>query len=364
MRRCVNSLAILFVALVVGLALDVNAQDASASGGFVGLYALPDFFDNGQPGLFIYRESSKELELYRIKGEALESVTKVPATEKVWLAAPYQRGKDRMVAVAYGYGRGNLNAPLQVVLYDHKLLNPKVVFEAQSPRSESTFLRQVGEGLLLTYFESKYFTRTGMLTPTESGMWKFEERFKTRLGMYMDVDEDRFLVGRPYPDPEEKTGELRLLSEGSWRDVPTLRGVSSAVFLRSSTTSPRALLVGDGWHQNYGELAEPRLTLLEYDAKTKAFTSRLISVTKPQIRIEKIDQVLQEKYELVLARGDRFVDVYYPRKDWATKRIYEKQSQDQMTNMDFVILETKEDAAVVAIYDGELRLVRVPLTME
>ena len=333
-----------------------------ASEGVVALFGLRDFFGPGKGALLVYSEGSGELGLYKVKKERLVLAAKTAAMSRVWQVTLYQKGKERGIVVAYGYGRRNIGASLKVVLYKEDLSDAQVIYEVQSPRSEASFLRQAGAGLMLCYFDSKYYTRLGVLSPTASDVWRFEERFRIRLGMHLDMDGERVLVGRPYADAEEGSGELRLFDGEKWRDLPSVRGISAAVFRRTPKGALDGILIGDGWHQNYGVFAEPRLTWLKFDSARGQYAARLISLTTPQIRIEKIEQVVKEDKEIVLAKGDLFLEAYYPQADWRARRVYEKSSKNPLTHLDFAVLEMEGEDAVMAVFDGDLRLIKVPLT--
>lgn len=105
--------------------------------------------------------------------------------------------------------------------------------------------------------------------------------------------------------------------------LPTFRGVSSVAFAQLDADPDLEILVGDGWHQNYGELAEPRLTLLDYDREAKTWKPTLLDTVAPQYSIDKI-RVVQRDGPTIIAGGDRMLTAYAQANDWQRQVLYEQ----------------------------------------
>ncbi|MFN9944510.1 MAG: hypothetical protein ACK56I_34085, partial [bacterium] len=173
--------------------------------------------------------------------------------------------------VATGMGRAALDAPIRVLSFTKDLKSSREVFSLSSERAEVPFLKWLNakgapSKVAIAFFESKYITKIGLLEPTENTAWRFEEVSSLRMGTAVDVHGSYMVVGRPYGDIQGQDGDLVLLKDGARELLPSYRGVR-AVRLVGDPDDP-SIFIGDGWHQNYGQLAQGRVSLLRKDTKT------------------------------------------------------------------------------------------------
>ncbi len=109
-------------------------------------------------------------------------------------------------------------------------------------------------------------------------------------------------------------------------NIPSFRGARSGIFADIDNDGKKEILLGDGWHQNYGKLAEPRLSIVKFNEKTKQYDLTMISNIKGQISIEKIIPFKIKNTIFVLTSGEKFVELYEPQNDWKRTRIFENTS--------------------------------------
>lgn len=328
----------------------VVAQDTQYK--YASLFTLEEY-KNANDVLLVYKELEKVIELYQLQNDKLKLLTSIPAIGRVCAATIYNNANRKKIAVGFGAGRGFLQVQPQVLLYEDLLTNGKQIFQANSERSDITFLGQVENGLAITYFESKFITRLGILSP-ENDLWKFTEQLKIRLGMHIDFYNNSYLIGRPYRDEKENSSELLLYKDGKTTQLPSFRGISSVAFLHPNDNSKDEILIGDGWHQDYKKVAEPRLSLISFNKQTNSYDIKTIDKTTPQINVAKIKQVGRGKNSLVLTAGDLFIDSYLPKDNWKRKRLYEKKTGEMSSNFDFTILRHNKKQKLI-IWDGELK---------
>jgi hypothetical protein len=190
---------------------------------------------------------------------------------------------DRII-VAFGYGRGRLEDPIRIVSYDQMLQNPKELLTQQSERNEVADLIAIPErsAVFVSFFTSKYMTRAGWLHADG----RFEEVIATRLGTQYDVADDLIVQGRPYGDDIGLDGDVTLLAGTGSQHLPSFRGVSEVKFAQFDDDPDEEILIADGWHQNYGQMAEPRVSLLDKNGSGYVLTT--LATLRPQYAISTI----------------------------------------------------------------------------
>lgn len=213
-------------------------------------------------------QQNNKISLY---DESLEKQGSARAEGFLWQATSY----NNSIIVGYGYSSEKPDSPIKVMRYDMKLENKDLVFKKNTPRNQISTLKSTKKGVLITYFTSKYHTKTILLNTMEV----LDER---RLGMYTDLG-NKLLIGRPYGDDIDEEGDVILGNE----TLPSFRGVNAVEFVNISGNSGRDILIADGWHKNYGELAEPRLSLINHTNRNY----KTIDVQQPQHSIRRINQI-------------------------------------------------------------------------
>ena len=133
----------------------------------------------------------------------------------------------------------------------------------------------------------------------------------------------------------------------------------SVTFAQVDDDKRKEILVGDGWHQNYGTTAEPRLSIIDYDNKSGTYKLKNIDNEKGQFQISKIHAVEIDGQDVILAAGDRWAAIFEPKKQWK-KTVFHKLS-DTTRTFDFAYLGRSGKNLKIATLTGDLSLKVVKL---
>jgi len=219
----------------------------------------------GKAGTHLLIQQGNTVSMYDYKLHKKESV---PAQGFMWASVSHEEN----IFIGYGYSREFPTNPLIIMKYDLSLKNPEIVYTSNTTRSQITTLKSTSKGVLLTYFTSKYDTKTLVLETMEI----VDQR---RMGMYTDYHEG-LLVGRPYGNDIGIDGDVTYNNA----HIPSFRGVNALTFIDINNDGEKEIIIADGWHQNYGQLAEPRLSIFNGSYVT-------IDTQYPQHSIRKIEQI-------------------------------------------------------------------------
>lgn len=175
-----------------------------------------------------------------------------------------------------------------------------------------------------------------------------------RLGDAVDVYGDSVVIGRPYGDVQGQDGDLFLIEKGKETLLPSYRGVR-AVALFGEPLAPK-IAVGDGWHQNYGQLAQGRLSLLMKDGVTNRYSLTLIDRDSKQYGFSKIVPLVKNGKQHLAALGNKTLVVYGPDPEWSKVDVYTRASEERP--FDFVVATTSGSEVEFLVVDGGIRVVR------
>lgn len=300
-------------------------------------------------GAAAYDPSQKTLKFFELQNGALKETRRLPVEHTVWGVVDFNDG----YIVASGFGRGSLDAPIRLWLFSKDGSTSKVVFEKSGERSQVTLLKGVKEKLWITFFDSKYITKTGYFAAPVSTPWSFTEKFSFRLGDAVDVASDTIAIGRPYGDAPGQDGDLAVYIGGTRHEVPTLRGVR-AVRLLGDPANP-GVLFADGWHQNYSRMAQGRLSLAKRDPATGTFTSKVVDLDPTQYGFSRLVDFTIGGKTYVAALGNKALHVYSPAEDWKRTVIYTRSSEDSM--FDVALLKAENERATFVVLDKGLHVV-------
>lgn len=349
---------IIFIASQVSLLL-LNFASLSAEplGNYEKIFPLKDLYQQGQQAILASNFETKKMAIFVLNSEnQLEKKQETALTEHISQATSYLSAKKNSIAIAFGYGRGDLAAAMSVRLFDQDLKQESEILNLKGERTETTHLEQVGSKLLIAYFESKYFVKTGFLKNTADS-WEFVELFQKRLGIHLALGDRQIAIGRPYGDEIGIDGDVLLYENETFKTLPTLRGVRSLSYAQVDADPEMELVVGDGWHQNYGELAEPRLSLIDNLEDTPKLKN--VFLAKGEFAIEKIETLNFAGRTLILAAGEKAIWLLDPTNNWASKEIYTVSNTKNF--LDFAILKNLEDGIILAILDGNLLVKKITL---
>ena len=174
---------------------------------------------------------------------------------------------------------------------------PAEIFRQVTERPEFTSLESVDlDGdrkpeLLFAYFAEKYQVDLRVARRV-GGAWKIEELPRVRMGMHITAGNvlgngrKMTVVGRPYGESQTALGDAFILDGSARVDLPVFRGVSSIAVGDVEGDRQLEIIVGDGWHSDYGKVARPRLALLK--RVNGKWTYQLIEDVPEHVRIRRI----------------------------------------------------------------------------
>lgn len=181
--------------------------------------------------------------------------------------------------------------------------SPVEVYRRVTERPDVTSLDAVdfdGDGqkeILFSYMASKYGADLRVARRNGTA-WTISELPSIRMGMHVAAGDvlgngkPAIIVGRPYgdpPDPKTTTaiGDAFLLDGTTRIALPVTRGVSSVAIGDLDGDKRDEIVVGDGWHANYGKLARARIGIISRDGN--AWKYELIEDLEGHMRFEEIE---------------------------------------------------------------------------
>ena len=295
------------------------------------LYTLKNFYGENNDGLASFNSVNNKLTLYKEgKNNNLEIKATSTLPQALSNLCVYNENNEKKLILALGLERGKLDAPIKIFLTDKNLSTSKLIYETKSERSDISFLRQVDSDIYVNYFYSRFYSVFGKLTKVTDDKWDFFEIQKVRLGMNVDMDSDNnnVVFARPYKDEENNLSEVILLNKDKKLiELPSFRGARSVAFFDINNDKKQEILIADGWHQDYGKLAENRLSIISFNEKTKKYDLKLIANQKGQPSFEKIIPFSKNNKNYILTVGEKFIDLFEPQNNWKKTRIKEKQGE-------------------------------------
>lgn len=294
-----------------------------------------------------YDPSQRSLHFYSWRGGSLRQERSIPIDGSVSGVTSIPKG----YAVATGMGRDNLSAPIRIVVFEGADAKGRVVFERSGERNQiNTILWRDGK-LWINFFISKYITTIGYLTPNQSGEWAFTEIASVRMGDSLDVVGDLAIVGRSYGDIQGQDGDLLLFKGGERTLLPSYRGVRSTRVVGDAVN--HRIFIGDGWHMNYGQLAQGRLSVVSKRAEDSRYTLQILDYDPATTDFRRLIPFRSLGHDYIAAQGSSSVVMYDQLGVSPKKVIYRQDSQTNL--MDLAVVQISPDKALAVIADQGLR---------
>lgn len=167
-------------------------------------------------------------------------------------------GPGETLVLVTGAGRTDREAPLRV--FTSTGAAPALAWERDGERDQSGDVRVLEGRIWLTAFADAWEVSGGWL---EEGA--FTEVARARLATaQLPRPDGSVVLARLYGDAPRSDGMVLLRgADGSDRALPSLRGARALAAADLDGDGDDELLMGDGWHYQYGEKAVPRVQLLE-----------------------------------------------------------------------------------------------------
>lgn len=162
-------------------------------------------------------------------------------------------GGEEVALIASGMDREHKGVPARVWAIGAS--GARVVYERATPRAQVPTLEIIDGRLWLAVYADSFLVEGGWV---EDGV--LEVVSSGRLAEAQVPVGEETAVGRVYGDEPRSDGDLILTPSG--RLLPTFRGVRSVEVADVNGDGALDLLVADGWHSNYGQVADGRVLLL------------------------------------------------------------------------------------------------------
>jgi hypothetical protein len=336
-------------AMVVGLcgsiSIPVYAEESANSSGISSIFA-------GKAGEVVgFDEVQHAVRFFSMRAGVLKELKSVSVDGAVHEIIPYPQG----YLVATGVGRLDRDAPIRVYSISSTQEKAELLFEKATSRAEVTGLRYCRDKVWLDFFNSKYFTSIGYLSKTSGLKYDFSEVLSIRMGSSFDCLEDTIVIGRSYGDAQGTDGDLILYQNGKQTLLPSYRGVRG-VKLIGDGNNPQ-IIIGDGWHSNYGKIAQGRISLLAREDSHRRFHLELIEKSDTNYNFTKFIPYESKGKRFVIALGNRDIIVLPVDDAGDARTIYTQKKADRI--MDMALVDVSTSSVTIAILDGSLEVRQV-----
>ena len=348
MRGCMRYLLVHVVLAVCSLQVSPALVEAQAL--VAGTESVTAVFSAGGQ-VFGYDSARQSLRIFSPRGSTLEEKNSLSIDGAVTAVTSIPNG----YAVATGMGRENPSAAARIVAFTGDNFQSRVVFERSGERNQINSVIWRDGRLWINFFASKYITTIGYLIPTKDGPWTFHESTSIRMGDSMDVVGELAFIGRSYGDMQGQDGDLILLRGEERTLLPSYRGVRSVRVIGDA--SNHKIFIGDGWHMNYGQLAQARLSVLSKRKEDSRYSLEIIDYDKESTDFRRLQPLQSVGRDYIVALGSSSVVMYDQRNGSSKRVLYSRNPQG--TLMDAVVAQVTADKAIVVVADQGMRVLEV-----
>lgn len=300
-----------------------------------------------------YDGSKSAIRLFSLHGTELREKGSIPVQEPVTAMIDAPLG----YIFATGMSQGGPQSSIKVYRCALDGSAVQLIYERPTERSQVTALVWNDGKLWIDFFESKYFTKLGYLMPGANAgqSWEFREALHIRMGDSFDSLGKTLVVGRAYGDSQGEDGDLLLVEEGKTTLLPSYRGVRSLA-LFGNPKNP-SIAIGDGWHANYGQVAQARLSLLRKRAGEKRYALEVLDRDTNNYSFGRLFAFPLKGKQRIAAVGNSRVEVYTESDGpWGKQNLYTQTISGRP--IEAVLIGADERGATFAISDGGLRIAR------
>jgi hypothetical protein len=344
----------------------VAAQVAGTDG-------VTSVYQTGSQEVAAYDATAKSVRFFSINGVEAKEIGSVSVPGQVMGVLSF----DDSYVIATGMGRGDLTPPLRVGIVSKGAVRKagatksdatlQHIYERITERPQFTQLRVCAGAIWLGFFQSKYETVIGQLKPSTTApgaAWEFSPKAELRMGDSFDCIGEQIFVGRSYGDVQGQDGDLLLMQDGKRTLLPSYRGVRGVQSIGDA--SAPMLAIGDGWHSNYGQFAQGRISLLHKQPGEQRFRLEILDLDPHNFNFTKFSAVTLRGVRSLVALGSSEIVAYsgITNNQGASeatennKRIvYTQISQTHL--LDFAVGSGDPKGITLVVADAGLRLIRV-----
>lgn len=265
------------------------------------------------------------------------------------------------IILALGSSIKNQSAPIKIIALDNKLENKNLILKKITGRNQVTHLECLNNKIYLNYFTDTYNSELIEIVKNEKD-YQEKSIYKKRMAVYVGIaDSSNFVVARPYGDKIGENGDTYIVKDNSVKLLDTVRGASAVIYTNLDDDIEREIIVADGWHQNYGKIAEARLTLLDYNKSNNEYEKKVLVNDPMQFRFENISSTSIKGNTYILASGNKNLWFFKIDKTGkVTKKVIAKKSNPK-DELKGVFLGVKNDKINIAILNKDLSLLKEQL---
>lgn len=297
----------------------------------------------GPGGLTLWAQGEEGLyQLNLAKDETEQSIQGAPAKAVV---ADLDGDKRDDVLLAWGMTRGALRVPVTLTALrlkgdsgGHKR-QMNVLFQLDSERPDvvglslARLLDEKQPQIILSFFDSKYFTTARALSLNSSGDPLQGPLQSTNLGHVRMAtswavgkaepnSRPTIILGRPYGEEKLAPGDIFVFRGEDREVIPSALGVRSVTIGDGDGDKSPEVYFGDGWHFEYGTKARGRLSVAKKEGGK--WLTFLIEDTKGQYEIGQIviDDVDDDGKPEVIAAGSQYINLYWKEgREWFVRKV-------------------------------------------
>lgn len=295
-----------------------------------------------------YDPSRKALRFFSPSGGGLSEKKSLAIDGNVMGVAEIPEG----YLIATGMSREDRAAPIRITRVSRDGSRSSIVFEFSGERNQINRIMSRGNKIWLDFFDSKYFTKVGYLSPNAQAPWPFTEAASVRMGDSLEVVDDSVFVGRSYGEVQGQDGDLLLFSNGQRTTLPSYRGVRALV--ATEEPSGPEIVVADGWHQNYGQFAQGRISRLRRFPDTGRYGLEIVAIDADNYGFSKLLALPDQKTSKVVALGNAYVSVFDLKANGEKQVVHKLQHLDRVS--DLAVATSPGGSPCVVVLDGGLHV--------
>jgi hypothetical protein len=274
-----------------------------------------NFTGNGNKEL-VYA-GSKKIEVLTLAGKIISSIKTGSKPQLINIFKPKNKKYDEFF-IAYG-NIAKKTISLKKYWFEKGKLEEKTIYAPKTSRAAvaDLFIEKTGV-IWFAHFSEKYIVQIVKISADYKTVKK-EKSFNmiSQISKINYKNENNLLVGRVYGDIPGSNGEIFILNaKGEKIILPSIRGMRAMKVANLDNIPGDEIYIGDGWHKNYGKLAQPFLSKIILNGeKPQRIKIDLLKNNFTIVKIDTGDFDGDKKMDLIV-KGNNTMFVYLPSKKW------------------------------------------------